>query len=56
VRNGEVHKRLMLLAGISILDAPIARWFMTASRAARAARPAARWLLRFRPRSSPASC
>jgi hypothetical protein len=30
VRNGEVHKRLMLLAGISILDAPIARWFMTA--------------------------
>jgi hypothetical protein len=29
VRNGEAHKRLMLLAGISILDAPIARWFIT---------------------------
>jgi hypothetical protein len=41
VRNGEVHKRLMLLAGISILDAPIARWFMTLPGASRAARPAA---------------
>ncbi len=29
VRNGEVHKRLMLLAGISILDAAVARWFLT---------------------------
>lgn len=28
-RRGEIHKRLMLLAGISILDAAIARWFMT---------------------------
>lgn len=25
----EVHKRLMLLAAVSILDAPIARWFIT---------------------------
>jgi hypothetical protein len=29
VRRPEVHKRLMLVAGISVLDAPIARWFMT---------------------------
>jgi len=29
VRRPEVHKRLMLLAGISILDAAVARWFMT---------------------------
>jgi hypothetical protein len=29
VRRPETHKRLMLLAGISILDAPIARWFLT---------------------------
>ncbi len=29
VRNGEAHKRLMLLAGISILDAAVARWFLT---------------------------
>ena len=29
VRQPEVHKRLMLLASISILDAPIARWFQT---------------------------
>ncbi len=28
VRNPEWHKRLMLLAMICILDAPIARWFM----------------------------
>jgi hypothetical protein len=25
----EIHKRLMLLAGISILDAAVARWFLT---------------------------
>lgn len=29
VRQGEVHKRLMLLAGISLLDAAVARWFLT---------------------------
>jgi hypothetical protein len=29
VRQPEVHKRLMLLAGISILDAAVARWFLT---------------------------
>jgi hypothetical protein len=29
VHRTEVHKRLMLLASISILDAPIARWFLT---------------------------
>ena len=29
VRRPEVHKRLMLLAGISILDAAVARWFIT---------------------------
>jgi hypothetical protein len=29
VRKPEVHKRLMLLAGISILDAAVARWFLT---------------------------
>jgi hypothetical protein len=29
VRNAEAHKRLMLLAGISILDAAVARWFLT---------------------------
>jgi hypothetical protein len=29
VRRPEVHKRLMLLAAISILDAAIARWFLT---------------------------
>jgi hypothetical protein len=29
VRNPELHKRLMLLATISLLDAPIARWFLT---------------------------
>lgn len=28
VRNVETHKRLMLLAGISILDAAVARWFI----------------------------
>ncbi|MGO8909953.1 MAG: hypothetical protein ACLQDM_11655 [Bradyrhizobium sp.] len=27
-RRPETHKRLMLLAGISILDAPVARWFI----------------------------
>jgi hypothetical protein len=29
VRRPETHKRLMMLAAISILDAAIARWFMT---------------------------
>ena len=29
VRRPDMHKRLMLLAGISILDAAVARWFMT---------------------------
>jgi hypothetical protein len=29
VRRPESHKRLMLLAAISILDAAVARWFMT---------------------------
>ena len=29
VRGPEMHKRLMLLASISMLDAPIARWFVT---------------------------
>lgn len=29
LRRPEVHKRLMLLAGISILDAAVARWFLT---------------------------
>lgn len=29
VRQTEVHKRLMLLAGISLLDAAVARWFIT---------------------------
>jgi hypothetical protein len=29
VRRPEVHKRLMLLASISILDAAVARWFLT---------------------------
>lgn len=29
VRNPEAHKRLMLLAGISVLDAAVARWFLT---------------------------
>ena len=28
-RKPEIHKRLMLLAGISILDAAVARWFLT---------------------------
>lgn len=28
-RRTETHKRLMLVAAISILDAPIARWFLT---------------------------
>lgn len=28
VRRAEVHKRLMLLASVAILDAPIARWFV----------------------------
>jgi hypothetical protein len=28
VRRAETHKRLMLLAGISILDAAVARWFL----------------------------
>jgi hypothetical protein len=28
-RQPETHKRLMLLAGISILDAAVARWFLT---------------------------
>jgi hypothetical protein len=28
-RRPEVHKRLMLLAGISLLDAAVARWFLT---------------------------
>ena len=28
-RKPEIHKRLMLLAGISLLDAAVARWFMT---------------------------
>ena len=29
VRRPEIHKRLMLLAGISVLDAAVARWFLT---------------------------
>lgn len=29
VKSPEVHKRLMLLASLSLLEAPIARWFMT---------------------------
>ncbi|HXI05741.1 MAG: hypothetical protein ACRC1G_11245 [Bradyrhizobium sp.] len=29
VRRPDAHKRLMLLAGISILDAAVARWFLT---------------------------
>ncbi len=29
IRQPETHKRLMLLAGISILDAAVARWFLT---------------------------
>jgi len=29
VRRSDFHKRLMLLAAISILDAAIARWFLT---------------------------
>lgn len=29
VRRPEIHKRLMLLAGISLLDAAAARWFLT---------------------------
>ena len=29
VRQAETHKRLMLLAGISLLDAAVARWFLT---------------------------
>jgi hypothetical protein len=28
-RRPEMHKRLMLLAGISLLDAAVARWFLT---------------------------
>jgi hypothetical protein len=28
-RKPETHKRLMLLAGISLLDAAVARWFLT---------------------------
>jgi hypothetical protein len=30
VKKPEIHKRLMLLATIGLLDAPIARWFLTA--------------------------
>jgi hypothetical protein len=29
VRQREIHKRLMLLASISLLDAAVARWFLT---------------------------
>jgi hypothetical protein len=29
IRKPDVHKRLMLLAGISLLDAAVARWFLT---------------------------
>ncbi|MBR1250715.1 hypothetical protein JQ609_27820 [Bradyrhizobium sp. AUGA SZCCT0169] len=29
IRRSETHKRLMLLAGISLLDAAVARWFLT---------------------------
>jgi hypothetical protein len=29
VREREIHKRLMLLAGVSLLDAAVARWFLT---------------------------
>lgn len=29
VKKPEIHKRLMLLGTISLLDAPIARWFLT---------------------------
>ncbi len=29
VRRADWHKRLMLVAAISVLDAPIARWFLT---------------------------
>ena len=32
VRRPEVHKRLMLLATVSILQAPVARWFLMALR------------------------
>ncbi len=29
VRRKEIHRRLMLLASISLLDAAVARWFLT---------------------------
>ena len=29
IRRPDTHKRLMLLAGISLLDAAVARWFLT---------------------------
>lgn len=29
VRQKEIHKRLMLLASVSVLDAAVARWFLT---------------------------
>jgi hypothetical protein len=29
IRRPEIHKRLMLLAGMSLLDAAVARWFLT---------------------------
>jgi len=32
VRNPEMHRRLMLLATISIVQAPVARWFLVAFR------------------------
>ena len=41
VRQPEIHKRLMLLAGISLLDAAVARWFLTFLAPPGAARPAA---------------
>jgi hypothetical protein len=39
VRLPDVHKRLMLLAAISILDAAVARWFLTSARFAADALP-----------------
>jgi hypothetical protein len=40
VRSSETHKRLMLLATISLMDAPIARWFATLAAPAAAPGPA----------------
>ncbi|MDX9996862.1 MAG: hypothetical protein WCY15_02415 [Phenylobacterium sp.] len=49
MKRPEAHKRLMLLATISLLDAPIAKWFLTFADLLVVAAVAYDWRTRGRP-------